>query len=169
MNCAPEDTQFDTDSIGPVRDVENIYRGAFPPDHINENTGKIKMGVFPTSQLRKCELSVWRQGEDDGIRDDQLVDELRAAAVRLGKSLHSTIHATAAEIRSISVLNIPKAFCIIDDTVCDPDGRKHEAHANMGFSDTLMVVIEDEADHEAVQLAKQQLKAFMEKNIREIQ
>ncbi len=167
MGCASEDQQNDPKSFGRVLDEELICRGVFDPIHLNKKKTNIAMSVLRISDLKDCQLSVWRQGGQKEITQEDLESELLRAAKRSNRSVHSIIKAMADQIRSIPVYGVDdsQAFCIIDDTICDPDRRKHPAHANIGFSDRLLEEIGHEQDHEAMKMARRELKELMKKSI----
>lgn len=160
-----EQRQNDAASLGPILGEESIIRSALTPRH--ERNGKIKRDVFRTSDLKQTQLSAWRACHRNHSFASEVITELDIAVCRQNppQAVYAYLWATASEIRSIDLTDSAgpaHCFCIIDNCECDPTGRKHPQHVNLGLSEALLAAIGEEKDspHEVEAIAR--LKLLME-------
>ncbi len=161
MLCDREKVSQDPEvSPAPVGPDENLCRGAFAPAHVTQHKD-IRPKVIALSHLRKCILSVWREGGQYGEKITVVRELLWDAATRFKENeLHTILRANAKEIRSLRFENAgasTRCFLIVDECDCDQYGNKHPAHAHIGFCCDLLELDTGEADDIAATWAQQAL------------
>lgn len=155
--CPLEQTQQDEASVGPIAGDEIIVRGAFDPSHGTASTHNVKHGVLPVKDLMAGECSVWRlRPAEESI--DALASRLDATR---DATLFALVGARADQIRAISFPSGGRAFCVLDECICDATRtKKHSLHGHISFCRKRVAAGLDATDVDATQ-AKRDLYLMM--------
>ncbi len=140
--------------LGPVENSERLARVALHPIHF-KNSGALKPGVFPITQLMEGGLSLTRVDKIDREELEAVIADIaKAAKAAKAKFAEGVLLGRVDAIRALLDESGGRALCATDDPVVGQVGlRDNEAHA-------LVLRSADQADPEIRALRGELLTIF---------